>query len=170
MSQTLKPYLDAIRLTLESALCLRNFASQTVERHNKPEVEAMMNKELLLQPAVVARNEKERCMIEGSINAVRISIGIKQADELENILVAKFSRFLCQRAEEFVILRRAPVKGYDISFLITNFHAEEMLKNKLIDFVIHFMQEIDSEVSAMKLSVNARARVVATTFFKQFTG
>ena len=164
----LQPYLDAIRATLNAALCLRNFASQVVERHNKPEVEARMNKELLLQPMVVARNEKERCMIEGSINSVRISVAIKKSDEMEEILVDKFSRFLAQRAEEFVILRRAPVKGYDVSFLITNFHTEEMLKNKLVDFVVHFMQEIDSEVSSMKLDVNSRARVVASTFLSQF--
>jgi len=168
MAQTLAPYLNAIRSTLDVALCLRNFASQVVERHNKPEVEAAMNKELLLQPMVVARNEGEKCLIEGSINSVRVSIKIKQADEMENQLVDKFSRFLAQRAEEFVILRRTPVKGYDISFLITNFHTDQMLKNKLIDFVIHFMKEIDSEISAMKIGVNARGRVVASSFLRQF--
>lgn len=168
MAQTLAPYLNAIRATLDVALCLRNFASQVVERHNKPEVEAAMNKELLLQPMVIARNEGEKTLIEGSVNSVRVSIRIKQADEMENLLVDKFSRFLAQRAEEFVILRRTPVKGYDISFLITNFHTDSMLKAKLIDFVIHFMKEIDSEISAMKLSVNARGRVVASTFLRQF--
>lgn len=35
----LKPYLDAVRATLIAATCLRNFPSQNVERHNKPEVE-----------------------------------------------------------------------------------------------------------------------------------
>ena len=102
----------------------------------------------------------------------------------------RFSRFLCQRADDFVILRRAPVKvrsvfvflrccgpfdkvslfllfltvkchvfpqtaflcyktwftyslqGYDLSFLITNFHTEGLKKNKLIDFIIHFMEEV----------------------------
>jgi actin related protein 2/3 complex subunit 4 len=127
-----------------------------------------MNKELLLQPMVVARNANEKCLIEGSVNSVRISLKIKQMDELESILVDKFSRFLAQRAEDFVILRRKPVEGYDVSFLITNFHTETMLKNKLVDFIIHFMQEIDSEISNMKLDVNARARVVATTFMGQF--
>lgn len=126
-----------------------------------------MNKELLLQPVVIARNEKEKCLIEGSINSVRVSIAIKQADEMEALLVDKFSRFLCQRAEDFVILRRKAVEGYDVSFLITNFHTEEMLKNKLVDFIIHFMQEIDSEVSKMKLDVNSRARVIASTFLSQ---
>lgn len=32
------------------------------------------------------------------------------------------------------------VQGYDISFLITNFHCEEMFKHKLIDFVVAFME------------------------------
>lgn len=56
-SQTLQPYLKAIRSTLDvsfrmvccarvtafvsqATLTLRNFASQVIERHNKPEVEA----------------------------------------------------------------------------------------------------------------------------------
>jgi len=49
-------------------------------------------------------------LIEPSINSVRISIKIKQADEIEHILVHKFTRFLTQRAEAFFILRRKPVK------------------------------------------------------------
>lgn len=36
---TLRPYLNAVRATLQAALCLENFSSQVVERHNKPEVE-----------------------------------------------------------------------------------------------------------------------------------
>lgn len=58
------------------------------------------------------------------------------------------------------------LQGYDISFLITNFHTEQMYKHKLVDFVIHFMEEIDKEISEMKLSVNARARIVAEEFLK----
>ena len=73
-----------------------------------------------------------------------------------------------QRAENFVVLRRKAVKGYDISFLITNFHTEEMLKHKLVDFIIQFMEEIDKEVSEMKLSINARARIVAEQFMSVY--
>ncbi len=73
-----------------------------------------------------------------------------------------------------------PVQGYDISFLITNTHTEEMLKHKLVDFIIQFMEEVDKEISEMKLFVtelflvccasltilqlNARARFVAESF------
>lgn len=38
-THTLQPYLDAVRATLTAAVCLENFSSQVVERHNKPEVE-----------------------------------------------------------------------------------------------------------------------------------
>jgi actin related protein 2/3 complex subunit 4 len=73
-------------------------------------------------------------------------------------------------------------QGYDISFLITNYHTEEMLKHKLVDFIIQFMEEVDKEISEMKLFVcvsslgfkmstsndpiqlNARARFVAESF------
>ncbi|KAJ0093917.1 hypothetical protein Patl1_26035 [Pistacia atlantica] len=65
---------------------------------------------------------------------------VKQADELENILTKKFLRFLSMRAEAFQVLRRKPVQGYDISFLITNYHCEEMQKHKLIDFIVQFME------------------------------
>ena len=65
---------------------------------------------MLLNPLTVSRNENEKVFIEPSINSVRVSIKIKQADEIENILVHKFTRFLTQRAEAFFILRRKPVK------------------------------------------------------------
>jgi len=169
MSNTLQGYLKAIRVTLDAALCIRNFASQVVERHNKPEVEARMSKEVLLSPVVIARNETERTLIEPSINSIRVSICIKQSDEIEKVLVDRFSRFLSQRAEDFVILRRSPIEGYDLSFLITNFHTEEMKRTALVDFIIQFMEDVNKEISELKLAVNARARVVAGTFLKQFT-
>jgi actin related protein 2/3 complex, subunit 4 len=96
----------------------------------------------------IARNENERVLIEPSINSIRVSIKIKQADDIERILAHKLTRFFTGRAENFIILRRKPVpvalletsaltrQGYDISFLITNFHAEAMLKHKLVDFII----------------------------------
>ncbi|XP_014789676.1 actin-related protein 2/3 complex subunit 4 [Octopus bimaculoides] len=168
MAATLRPYLNAVKHTLTAAMCLQNFESQVVERHNKPEVEVKTSKELLLTPVVISRNEKEKVLIEGSINSLRISIAVKQADEIEKILCHKFMRFMMMRAENFIILRRKPVEGYDISFLITNFHTEQMYKHKLVDFIIQFMEEIDKEISEMKLAVNSRARLSAEEFLKRF--
>ncbi|PAA56707.1 hypothetical protein BOX15_Mlig016816g3, partial [Macrostomum lignano] len=165
----LKPYLAAVRSTLTAALCLENFSSQVVERHNKPEVETKSSKELLLAPVVVSRNERERVLIEASVNSVRISIVIKQADDIEKMLCHKFTKFMTMRAEDFVVLRRQPVEGYDVSFLITNFHTEAMYKHKLVDFVITFMEEIDREISEMRLAINSRARQCAKEFLKSFS-
>ena len=129
----------------------------------------------------ISRNENERVYVESSINSIRVSIKIKQADEIEKILCHKFTRFMMQRAESFIVLRRKPVpvrtypstlcfrmliswQGYDISFLITNNHSETMLKHKIVDFIIQFMEEVDKEISEMKLSLNARARTVAESY------
>jgi len=169
MTTSQKPYLACVRSTLNAAMCLQNFGCQEVERHNKPEVEVGKSPELVLNPVVISRNEGERVKIEPSINSMRVSIKIKQADILEEVLVAKFMRFLMQRAERFVVLRRKPIPGYDISFLVTNLHTEVMFKHKVVDFIIQFMEDIDKEVSEMKLGVNSRGRVVASKFLEQFS-
>ena len=182
-----------MRSTLTAALCLRNFPSQIVERHNKPEararasrpgpppgggakspraaqVEVRGSKELLLNPITISRTEQEKCLIEGSVNSVRVSFAIKQADEIERILCHKFTRFLMQRSEHFVIMRRKPTEGYSISFLITFAHLEKMWKEKLVDFIITFMEDINKEISAMRIALNSRARIVAEEFLKDFAG
>ncbi|KAI9905108.1 hypothetical protein PsorP6_011547 [Peronosclerospora sorghi] len=128
-----------------------------------------MSKELLLNPVLICRNEQEKCLIEPSVNSTRVSICIKKADEIETILSHKFNRFLMQRAEQFIVMRRVPVDGYDMSFLVVHQHLENMYKHKLIDFIITFMEDIDKEISEMKISLNARGRIVASEFMKQFT-
>lgn len=58
----------------------------------------------------ICRNEQEKCLIETSVNSVRVSIAVKQADEIETILCHKFTSFLMQRAEQFVVMRRKPAE------------------------------------------------------------
>jgi len=60
------------------------------------------------------------------------------------------------------------MQGFDISFLLTNLHCEEMHKHKLVDFICTFMEEIDKEINELKLSVNTRGRAVATEFLSAF--
>lgn len=80
---------------------------------------------MILNPIVIARTPategkaQEKVLIETSINSVRISVCIKQADELEQILAKKFMSFLAQRAENFVVLRRKPVKVRCLFFFFT---------------------------------------------------
>ena len=44
-----------------------------------------------------------------------------------------------------------------------------MYKHKLIDFIIQFMEDIDKEINELKLAINARARIVATSFLEALT-
>lgn len=142
-NSALKPYLDSIKATLHAALCIENFASQIVERHNKPEIEVgyelrdalcarasphyyprisrrqrsaapvvcarSISRELLLNPIVIHRSENEHVMIETAVNSVRVSIKVKQIDEMDAILANKFSRMIMQRADNFIVLRRKPM-------------------------------------------------------------
>lgn len=39
MSSAHKPYLNAVRHSLNATMCLQNFESRVTERQNKPEVE-----------------------------------------------------------------------------------------------------------------------------------
>ena len=49
-ANTLKPYLDCIQTTLRATLVLQNFPSESVERHNKPEIEIQWDASLSFHP------------------------------------------------------------------------------------------------------------------------
>ncbi|PNW81800.1 hypothetical protein CHLRE_06g260800v5 [Chlamydomonas reinhardtii] len=176
MALSLRPYTNNIRNELNKALCIQTFPCQHVERHNKPEVEIRDNPELLLPPVTVTRSAtaaagsgdsgRECCLIEGSINSVRVSLRIGQMDLLEEELVGMYLSFLQQRAELLDVLRRVPLPGYDVSFLITDSHLLQYGRQRLLDFVVSFIEEMDSEISTMKLAVNSRGRAVATEFLR----
>merc|ERR1711907_438757 len=162
-------YLHCIRTTLDAALCIRNFASEAVERQNKPEVETSEpGSHLLLKPITICKTEKDRVLIEVSVNSVRISIGVKQQDETEKMIARKFMRFMMRRAEEFAVLRKEPVEGYDISLLITNTHMETYVKTKIIDFVLGFISNIYADIMELKLALNARGRSVAEMYLQSY--
>jgi actin related protein 2/3 complex subunit 4 len=138
-----------------TALCLRNFAPQEVERHSKPEIETGASPEVIVRPITLTRTETEYVYIEMSINSMRISVKAKQLDNVDILLARMFMEFLAQRADAFRILRRKPVTRYDISFLVTNIHVEQMVLAKLIE-----------ELSDVKVTLNARAHACADEYLK----
>lgn len=91
-------------------MCLQHFPSPLVERHSKPEIELGTTAEALLPCVRVTKGPSEEVLLEPSINSVRISMRLKQADELEQLLCHKFAGFMMQRAEHFSILRRKAIK------------------------------------------------------------
>lgn len=116
---------------------------------------------------------KEACLIESTSNSVRVSFLFKQetlhkTDPLEASILFQWMRFLQQQAEDYRILRRKPVEGYSISFLITNCHVEEYTKESIEGMILAFASQMDKECSDIKIQVNAQARYVATEFWKAF--
>lgn len=57
-----------------------------MHRHTEPEVELQHNPELLLQPTHIVRDDHTSCLVEGSINSVRVSLRLPKPDELQHKL------------------------------------------------------------------------------------
>jgi actin related protein 2/3 complex subunit 4 len=71
-----------------------------------PEVEFSTSSELTLQPISIHRSSTESCFIEPTINSARISLKIKQTDDLERWLTKKWITLLTQAAYAEVQRRR----------------------------------------------------------------
>jgi hypothetical protein len=128
---------------------------------------------------------KESCMIESTCNSVRISFLFKQqaqqqqqqalsldsggGDPLEVSILFQWMRFLTQQAEDhYQILRKKPLEGYSVSFLITNKHISIHGQQKLQQTIVNFCSQMDKECSDIKIQVNAQARYITTEFLKAF--
>jgi len=140
-------YLATVRDALDSSLNLRFLPSEVVERQSHPEVEFNESAKLLTTPLHICKNEMEVCLIEGSINSVRVSFSIKKND-IEHLLTHMMQRFFALRADRFKIMRRVPEnpEKYDFSFLITEDHLAKYKKEELINFILEFMQGVDKEI------------------------
>ncbi|OMJ26783.1 Actin-related protein 2/3 complex subunit 4 [Smittium culicis] len=123
--------------------------------------------ELVLNPLLISRTPGEQLLLETSANSCRISLRIKQADDIEKILCHKLARFLMLRSDSFQILRRTPIPNFDLSFLVTYHTITQYDKTRVVDFIIEFLEQVDKEISEMKLSLNARARIVAESYLSQ---
>jgi actin related protein 2/3 complex subunit 4 len=167
MVESYKPYLSIIRDTLSYALCITNFPSQIYEKINRPQIEVLESSELINKPIIITRSEHEKVEIERSINSVRVNIVIKKHAEIENLLMDIYAQFLMYRADKYNILRKIAKDGYDISFLITNYHLEIYNKEDLIDFIVEFIQDLVKEITDMKMTVNSQSRYVTTYLMEQ---
>ena len=104
---------------IHKSLCLTPFASLTVERHVKPEVEtryhSMSSQSSFTSPEMTstetfAYSDRVSVLVESSINSARISIKVRKVDEVEELLARKYSSFLCRRADKFRVIRRQPIE------------------------------------------------------------
>ena len=194
MAVSLQIYQNNLEKVLEAALCLTNFPSQLVEKQAKPEVELYDYERDLAKrfkekknkggpqveeedkistrnykvnnPVLVVRTENEYCQIESSINSCRISFVFKKPAALDQMIVKKITSFFQKRAETLFIIRKVPIEGFDMTFLITNDHLEKFNKKLLIDWILYFVESITKEINDIRLDLNTQARIAATYFVK----
>lgn len=173
MSSSLAPYLGQVRSVLERSLpSMECYSSSTQSYPIRPHVELRsgpVTSDFVLRP----RSTKERCLVESSSNSIRVSFLFKQqnrddGDPIEKSILSKYMKFFQQRADQYVILRRKPLDGYSISFLVLNKHVAKYGQEAILQTILDFVSQLDRECSHVKISVNARARLVATEFMKAF--
>lgn len=127
---------------------------------------------LVTNESTTTARTRESCLIESTSNSVRISFLFKaqaraKADPLEASIVFQWMRFLMVQ-EQHPLLRKEPIEGYSVSFLVTNKHLTIYGQEKIQDSILGFCANIDRECSDIKLQVNAQARYVTTEFLKAF--
>ena len=162
-----KSYFTIIRETLDQALCLQNFPSQKYEKINRPQVEVHETLELINEPIIITRSEEEKVEIQSSINSVNVNVVLKKNADIEKLIIGIYGRYLMNRANKLDLLRKVPKEGYDLSFLITNYHLENYKKEEILDFVIDFINDLIKEVTDMKMTVNSQSRYVTTYLMEQ---
>ena len=157
-------YQEKIQETLDEALNLRRYKE-------KPQVEIVSSPSYIKEPIIVSKSENEKCLIERSINSVRISylfpFETKQ-ESIDKLVGNMLTKFLMCRADDIPIFRRVAIKGYSISFLITFDHVEAYGKEKLIKFLGQFLKNIEKDINSFKLDLNAQARAIASDCMKLF--
>ena len=123
--------------------------------------------ELINEPIIITRSDEEKVEIQSSINSVNVNVVLKKHADIEKLIIGIYGKYLMNRANQLELLRKVPKEGYDLSFLITNYHLENYRKEDVIDFIVEFIQDLVKEVTDMKMSVNSQARYVTTYLMEQ---
>ena len=87
---------------------------------------------------------------------------LKPVDKLEALLRKKQLQFYHRRAEALRLLRRKPVEGYDISFLLTAKHQQQLEKQAVIAFLCNMVEDV-STCSSLKRLITAHGRASSST-------
>ena len=116
--------------------------------------------------------KREACLIESTSNSVRISFLFKaqanaKTDPLEASILFQWMRSLMV-TEHHPLLRKKPIDGYSVTFLVTNRHLAMYGRQRVEEAILSFCAKIDKECSDIKLQVNAQARYVTTALLKAF--
>ncbi|KAH7649012.1 putative relation to actin related 2 3 (Arp2 3) complex subunit 4 [Cryptosporidium bovis] len=194
----LLPYLRRLFNTLNKELCLFHLQLNLPHMYSIPLVEQVAynknkldndetyisnlnkifnrdDKVELVRTLYVYRHSKEYCFIESCIDSVRISLKFFLKCEFERNLFEQLTIFMKKNSDHLRIVRKNPVYGFDITFLITNkllnfgfnrriTNYNESIRNKhmgkydIIHFILKFVVDIDRQI---------QDKILQSTFFSR---
>ena len=79
---------------------------------------------------------------------------LRVVEPLEAWLRSRRLRFIHQRADQFRVLRRVPVSGHDLSFLITAEHLQAFDRARLISFVCSCIEELSGATDLKRVALS----------------
>ena len=124
-----------------------------------------------MDPIMIAKSPEECCLIEASVNSVRISVRFVKSSNLEELLGHMLGRFMQLRADKFEVMRRKPSDpSYDYSFLVSADHLQTYKKEEIINFILEFINGISKEINELKMHVMDHSRKAANFFVKGASG
>ena len=205
-------YLENVKDALLSALCLVDLPSQEWDRcalvlrkwgqhralsacgaarMSRPEVEWQDSPELVLEPVTISRTALQQCLIEPSINSVRLSVRVsaslhtnqgaaavqtpsgmlqaQQEDAVGQWLLERLFAFLAKPAcaEQLLIVRKRPCPGYHLSFLITAAHCQAHSPVRLVEAVCQLLEGLPAAFG-FRLALSSQSRAVGHGYLKGF--
>ena len=117
---------------------------------------------------LISLNPNEKILIESSYNSTRISVRFRNADQLEEYQLSLILRFLHNRVEEFLIIRRKPLPSFHLSFLVCDFHVQHFSKERIADWIVMIVHGVNLELSENLLSFHTRFRIASRHYLLLF--
>ena len=94
-----------------------------------------------------------------SINSVNINISVVKDNNIENILLNFYGRYLMRRANQIELLEKL--------LKIDNYHLEKYKKEEIIDFIIGLIKDFSEVTDFLKIMDSLNARNINSNFMKQ---
>ena len=94
-----------------------------------------------------------------SINSVNINISVVKDNNIENILLNFYGRYLMRRANQIELLEKL--------LKIDNYHLEKYKKEAIIDFIIGLIKDFSEVTDFLKIMDSLNARNINSNFMKQ---
>ena len=94
---------------------------------------------------------------------------LRPVEPLDDWLRNKRQQLVQHRADQFRIVRRLPVQGYCLSFLVTVEHLQLFDKAQLITFICECINELSSAQDMKRLALS-RGRAAGSLLWRSLPG